>query len=119
MHALDGARSAATWIATHGEVAPVEVKVARRLGAFPALGSALLTGTVSVAVAEKLQSALGRARPHLDPPNGLLDGLDAETAVRNVILDGVRMAIAQARGGFPTSDDPVLQTLLTELPPDR
>ena len=116
LHQLAGARSAATWIREHGEVAPAEITVARRLAAFPAVGTALLTGRLTVAVTQKLQAALARLRPHLDAPNGLLDGVDAEAAVTNVITDGVRMVVTTCRGGFPGADDPVLVALLAELP---
>ena len=116
LHLLAGARSAAAWVARHGEVAAGELKVARRLAAFPAVGSALLDGTLTLAATQRLQAALGLVRPHLDAPDGLLDGADAEAAVSNVIVDGVRMAVAQARGGFPSADDPVLVLLLERLP---
>ncbi len=116
LHRLAGFRSATGWLAEHGDGASsTELTVARTLTVFPAVHAALLDGRVTVAAGQKLHSVLGKLRPHLDRTDGLLDGADAEAAVTNVITDGVRMAVAQARGGFPTLTDPVLKTLTTQL----
>ena len=61
-------------------------------------------------------TTLVKLRPHLDAPDGLIDGQPAQQVLAAVLVDGVRMLVAECRGSFPTADDPVLVRLLTELP---
>lgn len=117
LHELDGARSTARWVQQQGVAATgAQVAVARRLEQFPALAARVLDGTLALPAAQALGGVLARLRPHTDRPDGRIDGQDGEQVLAGVIVDGVVLVAGQARGGFPTRTDPVLQGLLTELP---
>lgn len=117
LHELDGTGSTTKWLSTQGlSTDRTELAVAKRLGAFPLVAEQVLSGALGLPAAHALQLALTRLRPHLDRPDGQLDGQRAEPLLHAVLTDGVRMLIAEARGGFPRHDDPVLAALLTELP---
>ena len=51
--------------------------------------------------------ALDALRPHLDRPDGCIDGQPAEEALHGVIVDGVCSLVAEAAGGL-ADDDPRL-----------
>lgn len=117
LHELDGARSTARWVREQGVAASgAQLALARRLEAFPQLAAGLLAGRRGVPAAQTLGAVLARLRPHVDRPDGLIDGQDAEQVLAGVVVDGVRLVVGQARGGFPAVDDPVLVALLVELP---
>lgn len=117
LHELDGARSTARWVEAQGVGASgTQVAVARRLGQFPLVAAQVLERRLPLSVAQKLQAVLVRLRPYVDRADGLIDGQPAAEVLGGVVLDGVRLVVAQARGGFPTLDDPVLQQLSVELP---
>jgi hypothetical protein len=61
-----------------------EVAFARRLAAFPAMAAAVDTGRLSVAGAAGSLPALVKARPHLDRPDGLIDGQPGEQTLAAV-----------------------------------
>ena len=117
LHDLDGAASAATWVSSRGLTADrTDLAVAKRLSAFPTVASRVVAGALPLPAAHALQTTLVKLRPHLDRADGRIDGQPAEPLLSAVLVDGVRMVVAEARGGFPTADDPVLARLLTELP---
>ena len=117
LHELDGARSTARWVREQGVAASgAQLALARRLEAFPQLAAGLLAGRLGVPAAQTLGAVLARLRPHVDRPDGLIDGQAAEQVLAGVVVDGVRLVVGQARGGFPAVDDPVLVALLVELP---
>ena len=115
LHTLADAPSTGTWLAAQqSSLTRTELALARRLATFPAVAAAVDTGAVSVAVAARIAAALVKLRPHLDRPDGLIDGQPAEPTVQAVVVDGVLSLICQARGGI-SDDDPLLQALLTQL----
>lgn len=115
LHELAGATSTARWVQAQGVAADASsVAVARRLATFPLIAQALLDGRVGLPVAQRLHAALLRLRPHLDRPDGLIDGQPAAQVLRAVVIDGVRTLIAEARGGFPDAD-PALPALIADL----
>ena len=116
LHDLDGAGSTARWAGLHGLADGKDLTVAKRLHAFPGVAQQVVSGLLALPAAHALQATLVKLRPHLDQGDGLIDGQPAEQLLAAVLVDGVRMVVAEARGGFPTEDDPVLQRLLVELP---
>ena len=111
LHTLADAPSTGTWIAAQQtSLTRTEVALARRLAAFPAVSAAVDDGSLSVAVAARVAAALVKARPHVDRPDGLIDGQPAEPTIRAVVVDGVRSLVCQARGGL-ADDDPLLRSL--------
>lgn len=100
LHRLTGARSMSAWLTGQGaEVAPAQVLLSRRLASLPLLAEELATGRLSAAVCQRVQVALSRLRPHVDRPDGLIDGQDAEQALAGVIGDGVPQLVCEAHGG--------------------
>lgn len=115
LHELAGAPTTARWVeAERVGVDRNAVAVARRLEVFPQVAAAVLAGQVSLPVAQRLQTALHRVRPHLDRPDGLIDGQPATEVLHGVVVDGVRTLVTEARGGF-VADDPVLPALVGQL----
>ena len=115
LHTLTDSPSTGTWLAAQQtSLTRTELAFARRLAAFPTVAAAVDAGALSVAVAARVCAALVKLRPHLDRPDGLIDGQPAEPTVQAVVVDGVLSLICQARGGM-TDDDPLLQTLLSDL----
>lgn len=111
---LDGAPSTATWVAqqqtgmNRGDVA-----LARRLDRFPLLAERVLDG-LSVDAAQRIGAALTKLRPHVDRPDGLIDGQPAEAVMGAVICDGVLSLLCESCGGV-ADDDPRLARWRTEL----
>lgn len=106
LHELDGAATTSTWVAQLG-VAGVdrhEVALARRLAAVPAVEAELRAGMLSVVAAGKVAGAVAKARPLLDRPDGLIDGLPGEQVLHGVIVDGICDRLAEQTGGAPASD---------------
>lgn len=111
---LDGAPSTATWVAQQQTgLGRGDVALARRLERFPLLAERVFDG-LSVGAAQKIGAALTKLRPHVDRPDGLLDGQQAEEVLRAVICDGVLSLICETRGGVP-DDDPRLASWQDEL----
>ena len=115
LHTLADQPSTGTWLAAQQtSLTRTELAFARRLAAFPTVAAAVDTGALSVAVAARVCTALVKARPHLDRPDGLIDGQPAGPTLDAVVVDGVLSLICQARGGL-TDDDPLLHQLLEAL----
>ena len=115
LHALADAPSTSSWLdAQQTSLTRGEVAFARRLAAFPALTAAVEDGTLSVAGARRVAAALVKARPHLDRPDGLVDGQPGEQTLAAVVVDGVMTAVCQARAGLD-DDDPLVGALLGRL----
>ena len=115
LHTLADAPSTGTWLgAQQTSLTRTEVALARRLAAFPAVAAAVDDGSLAVAVAARVAAALVKLRPHLDRPDGRIDGQPAEPTMHAVVVDGVLSLVCQARGGL-TDDDPLLHSLLEQL----
>ncbi len=115
LHTLADAPSTGTWLSSRQtSLTRSEVALARRLAAFPAVGAAVDAGELSVAGAARVVAALVRVRPHVDRPDGLVDGQPAEPTVQAVVVDGVLGLVCQARGGL-ADDDPLLLGLVEDL----
>ena len=111
LHTLVDAPSTGTWLAAQQtSVTRTEVALARRLTSFPELAAAVDDGHLCVAVAAKVAAALVKVRPHVDRPDGLIDGQPAEPTVQAVVMDGVLGLICEARGAMSDSD-PLLEGL--------
>jgi len=116
LYALDGAGSTSGWV--QAQQVPgadrAQIRLARRLSALPITAEQLQAGTLALSAAQDIGRALSQVRPHLDRPDGMLDGLPAEQVLRAVILDGVIGWVTQARGGTP-EQDPDMFMLTSEL----
>lgn len=106
---IEGDRSIGTWLSRQdAEVPSGTLRSARRLTRHPCVGQAVQDRKLSVAHADVISEALGRLRPHLDRPDGLVDGQPGEETVRAVIVDGVLSLATEALGGVDDSDPRVL-----------
>ena len=115
LHTLVDAPSTGTWLATQRtSVTRTEVALARRLAHFPHVATAVEQGRLSVAVAARVAAALVKVRPHVDRPDGLIDGQPAEPTVEAVVVDGVLSVACEARAGL-ADDDPLLVGLRASL----
>ena len=102
LHELVGAASTSSWLGG----LPVgmdrsQLALARALRRLPAVDAAVRSGELSLAGAGRITSALGRVRPGVDRPDGLIDGQDAAAVLPAVIVEGVESLAGQARGGWP------------------
>ena len=105
LHALADAPSTGTWVAAQQtSLTRTEVALARRLAVFPAGSAAIDDGSLSVAVAARVAAALVKVRPHVDRPDGLVDGQPAEPTLAAVVVDGVLSLVCQARAGLDAAD---------------
>jgi hypothetical protein len=86
------------------------VALAGTLRQLPLLRDRVEHGQVGVQAARQAGAALRRLTPHLDRPDGLLDGLPAEAVVAAVVRNTVPL-VAGARLGL-RPDDPRLGALL-------
>lgn len=115
LHTLADAASTSSWLdAQQTSLTRGEVAFARRLAAFPVLAAAVEDGVLSVAGAGRVAAALVKARPHLDRPDGLVDGQPGEATIAAVVVDGVLTAVCQARAGLEDRD-PLVAGLLGRL----
>ena len=101
---LDGAASTSTWVAEQQTgIERGDVALARRLDRFPLLAQSVFDG-LGIKTAQRIASALTKLRPHLDRPDGLIDGQPAEAVVRAVICDGVLSLLCEGCGGLDDTD---------------
>jgi hypothetical protein len=115
LHVIDGAPSTSSWVDTQQtSLDRGEVALARRMSTLPRVEEAVRHGLLSIAVAEQVGRALTKLRRHVDRPDGLIDGQDAEQALLGVIGHGVRRMVCEALGGL-ADDDPRLTALLADL----
>ena len=114
LHRLEDSPTTTSWARAQAlPVGGAQVALARRLDALPLVADQLLAGRVPLATAKQLQTALGRLRPFLDRPDGLIDGQPAEQALAGIVVNGVAALVAEARGGFRSDEDAL--ALRTEL----
>lgn len=115
LHSLDDLPSTAAWVAqqatsmTRGEVA-----LARKLERMPSVAARIAAGGLSLDSGIQIGRALTRLRPHVDRPDGMIDGQPAAEVLPAVVIDGVCQQIGEACGGL-ADDDPVLQRVYTEV----
>ena len=115
LHTLAGSPSTSTWVAAQQtSLDRGEVALAKRLASLPRLQEAVQERRLCVAVAERVGKALAKLRPHLDRPDGLIDGQPADQVLLGVIGHGVRDAICEAMAGLD-EEDPRLAALLQSL----
>lgn len=115
LHDLDGSPSTGMWIAEQQTSMPrSEIALARKLERAPLVAARIAAGGLSVAGGVKICKALTALRPHLDRPDGLIDGQPSAQVLLAVILDGVSQLVGEAAGGL-ADDDPRLSRLLDDL----
>ena len=116
LYVHDGAASTTSWAKAQDVVGitPRDVTLSRRLRALPLVEAELLSGRLSSAAAALVATAVLKAKPFLDRPDGLIDGQPAVPALYGVLVDGVCDQLAEQTGGAP-ADDPDQQRLRTEL----
>jgi hypothetical protein len=110
---IDGAPTTSSWLRaqpvdTHALVA--SVATSRRLVQHPSLGEAVAEGRLSPRAAEQLGRTLAQLRPHLDRPESLIDGQDAQPVLAGVIADGIVDLLGEALGG-PADGTPAAELL--------
>jgi hypothetical protein len=115
LHVLDDAPSTAAWVAEQQTSMPrSDVALARRLDRFPLLADRLMSGGLAMKGGVLIGQALVALRPHVDRPDGMIDGQPAHEVLPAVIVDGIRELVCQAHGGL-ADDDLRLPRLCQEL----
>jgi hypothetical protein len=115
LHELDDSPSTAAWVAEQQTSTPrSDVTLAKRLHRVPQVAARIAAGGLSVAGGVLIARALTKLRPHLDRPDGRIDGQPGEPTLAAVIIDGVRSQVAEAAGGL-ADDDVRLVRLVTDL----
>lgn len=116
LHAQDGAPTTGAWVRSLDVqgVTAREVSLARRLRSVPQVEAELLAGRLSSKAGTQVATAVGKARPFLDRPDGLIDGQPGEDALYGALVDGICQLLAEQQGGAP-ADDPELERLRGEL----
>jgi hypothetical protein len=115
LQVLDGAPTVASWVAAQPtSVDRDAVSLAMRMPTYTALAGELVAGRLPVVAGQRVSKALNALRPHLDRPDGLIDGQPGEQVVTAVVVDGVLDVVCEARGGM-ADDDPLLVYLTASL----
>jgi hypothetical protein len=115
LHDLDGSPSTAAWVAEQQtSTTRAELALARKLDRVPLVAERIATGGLSVHSGIAISRALTALRPHVDRPDGLIDGQPAEQVLAAVIVNGCRMLVAEAWGGV-AEDHPALRRLMQDL----
>jgi hypothetical protein len=89
-----------------------EVALAKKLSMLPLVSAEIAAGRLPMSAGKIVQTALSMLRRHVDRPDGLIDGVPGEAALTALLLDGVRVVVAEARGGL---SDAELHELCAEL----
>ena len=106
LFAVEGSPSTSAWVKAQ-DVSGVdrrEVALARRLSSVPVVAGELMAGRLSAEAGGKVSTAVAKARPFLDQPDGLIDGLPGEQSLYGALVDGVCSLLAEQTGGAPASD---------------
>jgi hypothetical protein len=105
LHEFDDSPSTAAWVAEQEtSTTRSEVALARKLDRVPQVAARILAGGLSIRSGIEISRALGKLRPHVDRPDGLIDGQPGEQILPAVLIDGVRTLVAEAAGGLPDDD---------------
>jgi len=111
LHDLDESPSTGAWIAEQQtSTTRAEVALARRLDRVPLVAARIAEGGLSVDSGVKISRAVTALRPHVDRPDGLIDGQPGEEALWGVLIDGVCTLYGEALGGI-ADEDPRLRRL--------
>ncbi|HWH29749.1 MAG TPA: DUF222 domain-containing protein [Mycobacteriales bacterium] len=101
LYVLDDTPTVNSWVS--GLAVPgvdsAEITLARRLRRVPQIAEEIAAGRMSTKTGSALTSAVTKARPFLDRPDGLIDALDGEQVLEHVIVDGVCNLVAEQVGG--------------------
>jgi hypothetical protein len=111
LHELVGHRSAKAWLRTHrpdGDAA--DAALASRLREFPLVRAGVEDASVPLAGARKVLLALRKISPHVDRPDGLIDGQPGDEVV-TAVVGHVLTLVCRSLLGLP-DDDPRLAALL-------
>jgi hypothetical protein len=115
LHELDNSPSTSAWVAEQAtSMSRGEVALARQLDRVPQVAARIPAGGLSLDNGVLISQALRRLRPHVDRPDGLIDGQPGEQVIGAVVQDGVRSLVGESRGGL-RDEDPLLRRLLIEL----
>jgi len=101
LHTLDDAPTVSAWVkslAVPG-VDGRDITLARRLRQVPQIRTEITAGRMSGRTAAVLTTAVAKARPFLDHPDSLIDGLDGEQALEGVLVRGICSLVAEQIGG--------------------
>lgn len=115
LHLLDAAPSTGTWVEEqHTSMPRSHVALAGKLERIPQVAARIAAGGISVDGGMLIGRALERLRPHVDRPDGSIDGQPAGQALPGVIVGGVCQLAGEAYGGLAEADPRVI-TLHTQL----
>lgn len=115
LRTLDDSPSTAAWVAEQQTSMPrSDVALARKLDRYPLLVDRIMAGGLSLNGGVLISRTLGSLRPHVDRPDGSIDGQPSDDVLPAVIVDGIVSLVGQARGGL-ADDDPALLRLMAEL----
>jgi hypothetical protein len=116
LYVLEGAPTTGAWVRQQGGsgLDRRELALARQLRSVPLVETELLSGRLCGPAAAQVSTAVAKARPFLDRPDGHIDGQPALPALYGVLVDGICQLLAEQTGGAP-ADDPEQQTLRAEL----
>ncbi len=115
LYRLDDSPSTGTWIVEQEtSLGRDAVALARKLDQVPQVAARIAAGGLTVHDGRQISRALSKLRPHVDRPDGLIDGQLADQALYGVIVNGVCGLVGQSRGGWADTD-PRLTGLRVEL----
>lgn len=113
LHVTAGQPTLGTWRARRMADLPREdMTLAGRLRRLPSLNQAVQEQVVGLDAARRTASALLSLAPHVDQPDGLIDGQPAREVIAAVVDNTVEL-VAGGRAGIP-EDDPLLAALEAE-----
>jgi hypothetical protein len=101
LHTLDDAPTVNAWVNSLSVpgVDSRDITLARRLRRVPQIRTEIQAGRMSSRTGATLTTAVAKARPFLDRPDGLIDGLDGEQVLEGVLVDGICSLVAEQIGG--------------------
>ena len=113
LHSLTGFPTAASWLRHHrpdGDT--TDASFASALRAHPQLRQDVEDGLLPLSSARRVAAALRKVGPHLDRPDGLIDGLDGTEVLQAVVMNVVEIVCRELHG--LVEDDPRLTELIAQ-----